>query len=195
MNGWRALVVDLARETLQSPRGAAGRLIAFDPPTEARWLALLLVAVLAVLETRLALLLMPVSEVGGVFAILANPWLGVPAQVGSLVLIAAAMAVIGGMFGGRGRFNDALLLVVWLEFLLTVAQAVQMLVMLTLPPVGALFAIAVLLGFIWLMVQFTAALHGFSNLFKVFLGMVAGFVAIVTVLALVFGVLGITPPV
>ncbi|WP_347310074.1 YIP1 family protein [Defluviimonas sp. SAOS-178_SWC] len=191
MSGWRDLLVDLARETLRSPRKAAGRLVALDPPMEARWLALLFVAVFAVFETRLALFLMPIGAESGVFAILGNPWLGVPAQIASLVLIAAAMAWIGGLFGGGGRFADALLLVVWLEFLLTVAQAVQMVAMLVLPPLGALLAIGVLAGFLWLMVQFTAALHGFQNLFKVFLGMVAGFVVIVTTLAMLFGALGI----
>ncbi|MBC7142708.1 MAG: hypothetical protein H5U18_11250, partial [Rhodobacteraceae bacterium] len=51
MSGLVDLLGDLARQTFRDPQGAARRLIAIDPPMEARWLALLLVGVLAVLET------------------------------------------------------------------------------------------------------------------------------------------------
>ncbi len=191
MSGYRDLLVDLTRQSLRDPQGAARRLIALDPPMEARWLALLLVSVLAVLETRLALLGMSADDYGGVFGIVANPWLGVPAQALSLLTIAVAIAWMGRLFGGRGTFPDALLLVAWLEFLLTLAQAVQMVVMIALPPLGALVALGVMGAFLWLMAQFIAALHGFRSLLKVFLGMGVGFASIVVFLALLFAALGI----
>ncbi len=191
MSGYRDLLVDLTRQSLRDPQGAARRLIALDPPMEARWLALLLVSVLAVLETRLALLGMSADDYGGVFGIVANPWLGVPAQALSLLTIAVAIAWMGRLFGGRGTFPDALLLVAWLEFLLTLAQAVQMVVMIALPPLGALVALGVMGAFLWLMAQFIATLHGFRSLLKVFLGMGVGFASIVVFLALLFAALGI----
>lgn len=191
MSGYRDLLVDLTRQSLRDPQGAARRLIALDPPMEARWLALLLVSVLAVLETRLALLGMSADDYGGVFGIVANPWLGVPAQALSLLTIAVAITWMGRLFGGRGTFSDALLLVAWLEFLLTLAQAVQMVVMIALPPLGALVALGVMGAFLWLMAQFIATLHGFRSLLKVFLGMGVGFASIVVFLALLFAALGI----
>ena len=63
-----------------------------------------------------------------------------------------------------GGFADALLLVVWLEFLLTLAQAAQMLVMFVSPPLATIIAFAALGMFLWLLAQFTAALHGFRDL-------------------------------
>jgi len=191
VSGYRDLLVDLTRQSLRDPQGAARRLIALDPPMEARWLALLLVSVLAVLETRLALLGMSADDYGGVFGIVANPWLGVPAQALSLLTIAVAITWMGRLFGGRGTFPDALLLVAWLEFLLTLAQAVQMVVMIALPPLGALVALGVMGAFLWLMAQFIATLHGFRSLLKVFLGMGVGFASIVVFLALLFAALGI----
>lgn len=195
MTGLVDLLGDLARQTFRDPQGAARRLIAIDPPMEARWLALLLVGVLAVLETRLALLAMPVGDPSPVFAVVADPWIGVPAQILSLALVAMAIAGIGRMFGGAGRFADALLLVVWLEFLLTLVQAVQMVVMFVMPPLGTLLALAAIGLFLWLMVQFIAALHGFHSRFKVFVGMVAGFILIVTAMAMLLAVFGIVAPV
>src|SRR5690606_33420050 len=55
MTGLPALVADLARQTMRDPRGGVRRLLALDLPMEARWIALLLVTVLAVLVTRLSL--------------------------------------------------------------------------------------------------------------------------------------------
>lgn len=195
MSGLVNLLGDLARHTVRDPQGAARRLIALDPPMEARWLALFLVGVLAVFETRLALLVMPVSDPAPVFAVVSNPWIGVPAQCLSLVLVAGGIAWIGGRFGGVGRFADALLLVVWLEFLLTLVQALQMVLMFLLPPLGTLLALAAIGLFLWLMAQFIAALHGFRSLFMVFVGMVAGFILIVTAMAMLLAVFGIAAPV
>lgn len=193
MSGLVDLLGDLARQTFRNPQGAARRLIALDPPLEARWLALFLVSVLAVFETRLALLVMPVND--PVFAVVSDPWIGVPVQCLSLVLVAGGIAWVGGKFGGAGRFADALLLVVWLEFLLTLVQALQMVLMFLLPPFGTLLALAAIGLFLWLMVQFIAALHGFHDLFKVFVGMVAGFILIVTAMAMLLAAFGIVAPV
>lgn len=189
------LIVDLVAHTLRHPREAARRLIGFDLPMEARWLGLLLVAVVALLETRIALLFMPADQQAAVFSILADPWLGVAFQILSLVIIAGAMAYVGRVFGGQGSFADALLLVAWLEFLLTLAQAVQMLVMFVAPPLATLIAFAALGMFLWLLAQFTAALHGFRDLAKVFVGMVASFFVIVVVLAVLLSMLGVLPPI
>ena len=164
MTGWVDIIGDLAVETIRAPRAAARRIIALDLPTEARWTGLLLVAVLALLETRLAVVMMPGYDAGPIFGVVANPWYGIPVQVLSLLLIAGCMAVVGRIFGGTGNFLDALVLVIWLEFLLTLAQALQLLALLIFPPLGALIAFAALGLFLWLLAQFTAALHGFKDL-------------------------------
>lgn len=195
MTGLPALIVHLAVQSVRAPRDAARWLIALDPPNEARWIGLLLVSVLALIETSLGLLLIPMEGRPAGFAVLADPVMGVPAQVVSLLVLAGAIAGVGRLFGGIGTFADALLLVVWLEFLLVVAQAVQILLFVLVPPLGLLIAYAALAMFVWLLVHFVAALHGFTSLAKVTLGMVLSFFAIVTVLALILGVLGIAPPV
>lgn len=195
MNGVAPLIATLLPETFRDPQSAARRIIALGLPMEARWLGLALVVVLAVIETQIALLLIPGSGQPEFLAVLSDPLVGVPAQALALFLVALVIDRIGAVFGGRGRFADALLLVVWIEFVMTLAQAAQLLAMLVLPPVGALLAIAVMIGFIWILAQFIAALHGFENLFKVILGMVVGFAIVVTILATLFASLGLMPPV
>lgn len=193
MTGWPALVADLARQTLRDPRGGVRGLLALDPPVEARWLALLLVTVLAVLVTRISLMAMPVAGDPGVIALVADPLVGVPVQAASLVIAAAAIAGIGQVFGGRGSFADALLVVAWVEFLMTLAQAGELVVLLLVPPLGAVLVLAVLAFFLWIVVNAVAELHGFRSLIKVFLGLALGFVTVVVALATLLAVLGILP--
>jgi hypothetical protein len=195
MTGWPALVADLGAQTLRDPRAAVRRLIGFDPPVEARWLGLLLVTVLAVFVTRLSTLALPAGAEPDFVALVADPILGVPAQALSILLVAGAITAIGRVFGGQGRFADALLVVVWVQFLMALAQVAEFVVMLALPPLGAPVAIAALGLFLWVLAQAIAEIHGFQNLFKVFLGMVGGFVLVVTALAVILSALGILPAV
>lgn len=194
MTGLPALITYLVAETLRDPRVAAGRLIAFDPPMEARWIGLLLVSVLALLETRIGLMVVSLGDQPPLFALAADPVLGVPFQLFSQMLIAATVTYVGRMFGGAGGFSDALLLTVWLEFLLILVQAVQLVALVLVPPVGLLLSFVAIGLLIWLLVQFTAALHGFTNLVLVGLGMVLSFLAIITVLSFLLITLGITAP-
>lgn len=193
MTGWTGYLAALARETLRDPRGGIRALLALDPPREARWLALLLVAVLSVLTVRLTLLAMPAAGDPGFLLLVADPMLGVPAQALSLVVAAAAIAIIGQRFGGRGSFADALLTVVWIEFLMVLAQAAELMLMLAVPFLGGLMALAVLALALWITVNAVAELHGFQNLLMVFFGLALGFAGVVLTLATVFAALGIFP--
>ncbi|MCB2116279.1 MAG: YIP1 family protein [Rhodobacteraceae bacterium] len=195
MTGTAAILAALAPETLRAPRSAARQLFDLHLPSEARWLGLCLVVVLAVIETKVALLLMPAAGEPDFMVALSDPWVALPAQAVALVLVALAVHRIGALFGGRGSFEDALLAVVWVEFLMTLAQAVQFLAILALPPLGALLAIAIVAGFLWITANFIAELHGFQSLAKVGLGMIAGFAIIVTLMAALFAALGLAPPV
>lgn len=191
MTGWLA---DLVAETVRAPQGAARRLIALDLPAEARWMALALVAVLALLEMRLALMLIPELGQASALAVFGGTWTGVPLQFLSLVLVSAAIAHVGRAFGGTGSFADAMVLVAWMEFVLTLAQGVQIVALLVFPPLGLIIGVAAVVLFAWLVVQFTAALHGFTDLLKVFIGIVVSFVAFVTIVALLLTLFGIAPP-
>ncbi|SPH17936.1 hypothetical protein DEA8626_01465 [Defluviimonas aquaemixtae] len=193
--GLSPLFADLVRQTIRNPQGAARRLIALDPPMEARWIGLFLVTILALLITRVAILTMPTGTEPQFFAMLAHPWLGIPLQAGSMVVMAAGIAGGGRIFGGTGRFADALLLVVWLQVMLTLLQAVQFFALLILPPLGALIAFAAIGVFLWFLVHFTAALHDFTNLPLVFFGLLVGFVTLVVALAVLLMLLGVSPPV
>lgn len=183
----------LLMQTLRDPQGVARRLIAAELPVQARWTAVALVAVLAVIGLKLALWISPEAE-PTVFTALGDPRFGLPVQFVSVVLLSVVMVIAGRVQGGAGQFLDALVLVTWIEVIMLVAQVLQIASLLILPPLSLMISIASLVLFFWLMVQFTAALHGLSELGRVFLALVVGFVAVLFLVAVLAGIFGFTPP-
>ncbi len=185
----------LIRLTFADPKTAARQLITMNPPAQARWLGLALVAVLTILVMRLTVLLVPAEEMTPVGIALRNPVSGFAIQVGSILLVAAAMTGAGRVFGGRGQFQDALLLMVWTEFLLAIIAGVQLVLFMFVPLAGVVLTFLAVGLFAWLIVQFAAALHGFTNLWAVLAGMIATFFLLAVATALVLAILGIDPTV
>lgn len=176
--------------TLRAPRQAAAMLIALNPPRQARVLALGVVVVLSAVLGTLA-------EI--VFAFVTKVDLGptqspVPLAMmqGALLVYGAGMVTfMGRQLGGHGRFADALLLVAWIEFVLILGQVVQMLVMVFFPLVAVLATLALVGLMFWLLVNFVAVLHGFTNLFAVGAGVIAGFIASALLAGIVLVSLGV----
>lgn len=104
------------------------------------------------------------------------------------------LTVVGRMFGGIGRFEDAILLVGWLQMLMVGMQAVQVVVMLLLPPLGALVLVLAIAAFFWLFSGFTCALHGFQSRLLVLVGGFGTLFALAFVLSFVMIILGIQLP-
>lgn len=186
----------LLAQTLTAPRSAAERLLAMRLPAQAVWLGLALVSVLAFLLMRLTVL--AVAADGGTGAapsglLWTNPFAGVATQAALITVTALAVAASGRPGGGKGRFDQALLLVVWLEFVLALVAALQVVALALVPPAGALLSLLSLPLFLWLLVQFTAALHRADNLLGVLAGLVLAFLALAFGLSALFLILGLDP--
>lgn len=182
----------LLQRTFRDPQAAARTLIDAGIPAEARWTAVALVSVLALIGLNLALWMVPAAGPTG-FSAMAQLWPGLAVQVLSILLLAGVMVIAGRIQGGQGRFADALLLVTWVEFIMVLGQAVQIVVMLALPALSLLVSVVSLFLFVWLMTHFTAALHRLPSLGRVLMALMGGFVGIVVLAAMVLGALGIVP--
>ncbi len=187
----------LAGLTFRNPQAAARWLMGQGWPMSARWMALLLTVVVAALLAFVASALAPTAVEGDarVVDLTRFPMIIAGIQLVAMVVAAGLMASVGRMFGGRGRFEDALLLVVWIEVLLLVVQAVQVVLGLAMPAVAGLLGLAAIVLFLWLTVQFVKALHGFTNSFKVVLVMVATMITVGFVLSFILAGFGLMPQV
>ena len=178
-----------AQFTLRQPKKAARGLIAMNLPMSVRWLALSLVAVLSTLFLLADIKLSPFSDDPMMLRMLDSPLMLAAMQFLVLVVSAYLIARIGKFFQGVGNFDDALLLVLWMQAVLCLVQLFQILAMLTFAPLADLVGLVALFATGWLITNFVAELHGFKSLFLVFAGILLGAFAAMVALSIVLAVL------
>lgn len=188
----RAFLFDLMKDTVVNPPKGVSRLLALNPPLQARWIGLGIVMALSAVLATLSQMMLAVATDDQI-TVAPAPVAMVLVQGILLVYGAWAMAFFGRRFGGTGQFADALLLVVWMEFVLIIGQAVQ-LVLMVLFPLSALVLTIALVGLMfWLLVRFTAALHGLTNLALVAFGVLVVFVGSALIFGVVLISIGVMP--
>lgn len=178
-----------AQFTLREPKKAARGLIAMNLPMSVRWLALSLVTVLSTLFLLADIKLSPFSDDPMMLRMLDSPLMLAAMQFLVLVVSAYLIARIGKFFQGVGNFDDALLLVLWMQAVLCLVQLFQILAMLTFAPLADLVGFVALFATGWLITNFVAELHGFKSLILVFVGILLGAFATMVALSIVLAVL------
>jgi len=185
-----ASIIAEARLTLRHPRAAARHLIESDPPMQARWLGFGLMAIASAILTHVSFELLAQEDRDGIMLVLTSPL--ETAALQAVVLLATIQMVWWGgrLQGGSGSFPDALLVMVWLQFLMLVVQVIQLVLMVLAPALAVALTLASFVLFLWLLTNFVAELHGFRSLLAVFAGLVFGAVVLAFGLALVLLLIG-----
>lgn len=185
--------------TLRSPTAAGRELLEANLPMAARWAAAVLVVSLAAILAWVTAAMLPDAPEGEATSTLAwignQPVLIAGFQLVALTLTAGLMSGVGRLFGGEGRFEDALILTVWLEAILLLVQAVQILLMPFSPDLAAMLGFVAAGMFFYLTVQFTKLLHGFRNGWKVLVVMLGAMLALGFVLSFIAAAFGLMPEV
>jgi len=178
---------DLARLSVTDPERGGSAVLALNPPMPARWMALAAAILLGVVVAYLLPLVAGhTDEVPSPFSVAA-------VQGAANLLAVVLLAAVGRVFGGRGRPEDALLLVAWLQALMVVAQAVQLVVLLVLPGLAGLVTGLAVGLFFWLLTGFVQALHGFRSRLAVLGGVLGTLFGAAFVVSLVLILLGFDP--
>lgn len=162
-----ALIV-LMRQTLADPRRGLRAVLALPLPDWAGLAALGLMAVGSALMLHLSLGLMPEAERALGAALFGAPLVTAVLQFAVLLGSTVLIQVLGRGAGGQGRFGQALIAMAWLQFLMLALQAVQIVLLLALPPLSGFVGLAAVGLFFWLLTAFITELHGFSSPAKVF---------------------------
>ncbi|MDO5659019.1 MAG: YIP1 family protein [Paracoccus sp. (in: a-proteobacteria)] len=185
----------LAQVTFRDPPRALRMLQSLDLSIETRWLGLFLAVTLSAALAVIASAFFPLTNETGVIGLTRRPLALAGVQLFGMALGAWLLANVGRIFGGHGSFADALLVVTWVELLLVAVQAVQVVLMLIFPFFASFLGLAAIAAFIYLVVQFTKALHGFSSTFGVVLGLIGTAIGAGFVLSILMTMLGVAPPV
>lgn len=176
-----ANVMSLVQLTLKNPRQAARLLIEANVPISARWMALGLTAALSAILAHVSFSMIAFEADEEVLHI--NPVTSAIVQCFVLLGSAVVMFGAGRLFRGTGRVEDALLLTVWLQFVLLMFQVLQIVTQMILPPLSAIVGYSSIVIFLWLISNFAAELHRFSSALKTFFGVLATMILIGMALA------------
>ena len=183
---------DLLMLTVRTPQAGAKRLLSFGLGSAERWQALALVVILSVILTQLTVMMAPADEAAMLGTMLGSPLQSGLVQAAVLVAMVFAVHLIGRAMGGLGDLNGAVLVVAWLEFTMVCLQGVQLIFGLLLPVLAPLVGVFGIGLFFWLLTQFVLVLHGFRSPAKVFVMIVISLFVLAFLLALLFGILGVT---
>ncbi|RVT85229.1 YIP1 family protein [Rhodobacteraceae bacterium CCMM004] len=188
-------LLPLVGQSFQAPRPTFARLRQLQLPREVLWQALLLVVVLSVLLAEVsAMLFLSTGTVEADAQMIISPAVFGVVQFSLLVAMIFAIHYVGRAMGGTGDFAGAILLVVWLQFVMVCLQVVQSVAMFVMPPLAGLVLIAGLVLFMWLLTNFVAELHGFDGLGKVFAMILFTMLGFALGLTFLMTLLGVTVP-
>ncbi len=188
MNPSTSDLAALARLSFVDPVAGGKAVIALNPPMAARWALLAASIVVAVVLAYALPLLLGQGDA------LPAPFVATGVQ-GAMNLLAVVMiALVGRQLGGRGRIEDALLLVGWLQALMLVLQLGQLVTLLVLPVAAVGLTMASIGVFLWLLTGFICALHGFTSRFLALLGVVLGALGAAVILSFVLLLFGFELP-
>lgn len=184
---------ELIRDSLTRPRVAARKLLDLALPFE-----VLVTALVAVTAAGMVLAYVAARLTGGAVdamtaAVLYSPLLGAIFQLAVMAAIVVGTARIGRLFGGTGDTTGALALVVWLNVIMLLAQAAQIVALVLLPPLAFLLALATLFWLLWAFANFVAELHGFASAALVLGGVIVTMLVFFLGLATLLATLGLSP--
>ena len=179
---------ELALETIQSPRTAAKKIISLHLSRDVLWSGLFLVACINSIIYSFSLFLGDTSALPTLFR---NPVLFFTLISGVHVLTVHGFYWTGRALGGQGDLGDLLALLVWLQGLRAIAQAVMFVLMLVSPITGQLFSLGVGVLGLWITVNFITEALRLPGLMRGVGVIVLAAVGIIFGLAILIGMIGL----
>lgn len=185
-------VARLLAETLSNTPAAARRIIGYHLPLQVGLLALLLTAVLSLIPV-FVLQLMVDRPLGGSLSMYGNALIGLPLQCVSMVTLALIMAGAGLPFHGQLRFRPALFLSIWLQFVITCALSLLIVLLVILPLAGFLFWMITVVAVVWILGVFTFVLNDPVHPGLLTVGLIVATLVMTLAMLVILVLLGVNP--
>ena len=181
-----SIFLPVAAQAIREPREAANTLMSLGVPSAALWPAFGALVCLTVILTSLS----GGQSTGGEAALVG------PLSLAFTSALAGAASVflvwkIGGALDGTGSFEETLLLTVFLQGIVFAAQLVEFVIFLFLTPLAGVFSIAVIVLTFWINLNFIAALHGFTSLWRAFGVLLFASLGVALILVFAMSLLGV----
>ncbi len=189
---------ELALDTLRDPKGTAHRIMGWNLDRATLYMALFAVAAVNTLLASTPVVLSP----GGVdaaaraalpvLALLERPIMFFVIVAGTLVIMIQAFFWAGRAMGGTGEMTEMMALIIWLQALRAVAQAVILAVGIAAPVLATLVALGLQIVAFWLFLHFISAAMRFDSLLRAFGLLIAVATGLFIGLMMILSLLGIS---
>ncbi len=184
-------LLGMALQTIPEPRKVARDILSLRFPRAALWQAFALFAVLATGLNVAALILFP-PDPALAGSLLADPLRMGMIQTASLVITVFLIYWMGRAFGGTGTFPQAILTVIWMQYVAVLLQLAVLVLALFSPSMaalGSLFSVGVSF---WILSHFITEMHGFRSAGLVFATIVILILALGVVLGILLALAGVS---
>lgn len=183
-------LIGMAIQSIPEPQKVAGEVLALRFDRAALWQTF---ALFCVLSTGLGVaggILTPLDP--AVYGpVLSNPLLLGTIEAAILVLMVFIIYWVGRAFGGTGRFDQAILTVIWLQFVAFLLQVVMLALVVFAPMLAGLVQLFSVGVTFWLLSHFTASMHGFRSIGMVFVVILLTLMTAAVVFTLFLGLIGL----
>lgn len=150
--------------TLRQPGVAARTILLRQWPPEAVWTGFFLGIILGTFFNTLLNYWYPLVDELAFLNLSSGTYLGVSALMS--LGFASTLAIAGRWLGGIGRFMPVLTLLVWLQLVHMVVQAILIMVMLLSPALGSLLGLVANVFLFFVLLNFINEAHGFASLWR-----------------------------
>lgn len=181
---------DLALLTLRDPKAAGQIVLRWNLSGEALWVAIGLVSVVGTMLSTLSHMIMPLPAPFDIVG--QNPFLYLVIAIGGFLATVLAIFWTGRMLGGQGSLQDLMALLVWLQGLRTLAQAVILTAFFILPGLGSLVALFVGAATLWIFVNFIAVGLRLDSLWRAVAVLIVGALAFMVGLSFLLSLIGVS---
>lgn len=181
----------MALQTVPEPRKVAREVQALGYPRPVLWQVLGFLLVAATFLAVIGSILFP-ADPEAVGAIVVNPLMTGIAQAIISVLTVFGIYRIGRALGGTGSFDQALLTVIWLQFVLLIIELGVLLLGLFAPGLALFLWVMGMVMTFWILSHFIAEMHGFRSAGAVFASILMLLLVLAVVLSFVLAAIGIS---
>lgn len=186
-------LLDLAVESVRTPRVAARKVLDLPATRQQVWSAFVAMILLSVVLTGVAQVLFPVPPEDALALLQLSPFQAVGLLGGLTLALIIAIVGIGRLMGGQGDMDGALRLFAWMQAILIALQVVQLFLVPVLAILAALVGLISIGLFIWLLLNFVAELHKFDGIGQAIAVTVLSFTLTTFVLISLISTLGLLP--
>jgi hypothetical protein len=181
---WQNLIV----ASITEPADVARNLVQLGMRRDVLWAALALAAVLNGILIGLSNIVLPgASPFPMIFD---NPMVVAGLVFLALAAFITAITWVGQWLGGAGQFEEVMTVLLWLQALRLMMQAITLLLVLIVPLLSALFAFAAGIVALYILVHFINVAHKLESIGKAIVVIVASAIVMVLSLSLLLSLFG-----